>query len=66
MSAPKTKAVTKREAIRVYRRVLKLVDLYMKRNLSDTVLVCGGNGMMTWGEVRNHIRQSLKLKVMRR
>jgi hypothetical protein len=53
------------EAIRTYKRVLRLVHQYMRRNLDDGTLVAAGGGLMTWGELRQHIQESLKLRVQR-
>lgn len=56
-------SVDKDEAIRTYKRVLRLVHQYMRRNLDDETLVAAGGGMMTWGELRQHIQESLKLRL---
>ena len=55
--------VKKDDAIAAYRRVLRLIHLYMRRNLNDTTLVIGGAGMMTWGELRHHIKCALAMRI---
>ncbi len=56
-------SVDKDEAVRTYKRVLRLVNRYMRRNLDDGTLVAVDGGLMTWGELRQHIQESLKLRI---
>ena len=56
--------VSEREAVIVYRRVLRLADAYIKRQEQD-MLITDGKGLMTWREIRQHIRESLALKITR-
>lgn len=51
--------VSSKEAIVVYRRVLRMVDRYLKSQRQD-LLVTEGRGLMTWGEIRHHIKSALK------
>lgn len=44
-----------------YRRVLRLVNSYLKRQRAD-LLVTDGRGLMTWGEIRYHITAALGLR----
>lgn len=54
--------VSQREALRVSRRVLTLVNKYLYRQRQD-LLVTDGRGLMTWGEIRHHVRAALSLRV---
>lgn len=58
-------SVTQNEAIQNYKRVLRLVNLYMRLNLDDSTLVTASGGILTWGELRQLIGESLKLRVRR-
>lgn len=60
---PRVKTV---EAIAAYKRVLRLVNNYMLRNLDDETLVAAGGGMMTWGELRHHIKCALAIRTSQR
>lgn len=51
--------VSAREAIAVYRRVLRMTDRYLAKQRQD-LLVTEGRGLMTWGEIRHHIKSALK------
>jgi len=51
------------EVIRVQKRVLRLVHKYMRRNLADSTLVAADGGMMTWGDLRQNIKQAAALRV---
>ena len=48
------------EAIAAYRRVLKLTRSYIWRQRQD-LLVTDGRGIMTWGEIRRHITEAIRL-----
>lgn len=50
---------TPREHLAV-RRVLKLVDGYLSTQPKDTLLAWRG-GVMTWGELRQHLKAAEKL-----
>ena len=52
---------TNKEAIASYRRVLRLVDRYIRKEKAD-LLITDGKGLMTWGEIRFHIKEVLGLK----
>lgn len=56
-------SVDKKEAIRIYRRVLRLVHQYIKANTDSETLLAAGGGIMTWRELRQHIKESLALRV---
>lgn len=56
--------VSEREAIRIYKRVLRLTDRYLAKQKAD-LLVTDGRGLMTWAEIRQHIRESLMLGIVR-
>lgn len=49
-----------KEAVDAYRRVLRLVDGYLRKE-KQSLLVTDGRGLMTWGEIRLHIREALAL-----
>jgi len=53
---------TDKEAVATYRRVLKLVNGYLGRNTDKNTLVGWDGGIMTWGEIRFHIRGALGLR----
>lgn len=55
--------VSTKEGIAAYRRVLRLVHSYMRQNLDDETLVAAGGGMLTWGELRHHIKCALGMRV---
>jgi hypothetical protein len=55
--------VSAKEAIEVYRRVLWLVDGYMRVNLKQDELVTFDGGLKTWREIRQHIKGARALKV---
>lgn len=55
----KGKEVTLEEKAAV-RRVLRMVDGYLARQPQDTLLT-DGRGLMTWGEIRLHVRGARKL-----
>ena len=59
-SRPRVKA---QEAIAAYRRVLRLVNSYMWRNLDSEMLVAATGGLMTWGEIRHHVQCALAMRV---
>jgi hypothetical protein len=52
---------TDKEAVDAYRRVLRLVNTYLGKQRQD-LLVTDGRELMTWGEIRIHIRESLSLQ----
>jgi len=54
------------EVIIVQKRVLRLLHQYMKANLSDSTLVSAGGGLMTWGELRQHVKQAIALKIKKK
>lgn len=54
-----------RRHIAVLRRVLRLVDGYLARQDQD-VLLTDGRGLMTWGEIRNHIEAARSIKAKAR
>lgn len=56
--------VSEREAIAIYKRVLRMTDKYLAKQKAD-LLVTDGRGLMTWAEVRQHIQESLKLCIVR-
>jgi hypothetical protein len=56
--------VSQQQALVIYKRVLRLVDKYLARQKQD-LLVTDGRGLMTWKEIRSHIQESLKLKIVR-
>lgn len=58
--------VTPKEAVEVYRRVLWLVDGYIRTNLSQDELVTFDGGLMTWREIRQHIKSARGMKVRAR
>lgn len=53
-----------REQVLAYRRVLRLVNAYLGRQKQD-LLVTDGRGLMTWGEIRYHVREALRLPIPR-
>jgi hypothetical protein len=55
-------SVSRKQAIAVYRRVLRLANAYIGRQ-RQSLLVTDGRALMTWGEIRLHIRESLSLKI---
>lgn len=59
----KTWTLPATEVIATQKRVLRLVHQYMKANLDDGTLAAAGGGMMTWGELRQHIQEAIRLKV---
>lgn len=55
--------VSAMEALRIQRRVLRLADGYLAKQKQE-LLVTDGSGLMTWGDIRQHIQACLKnLKV---
>ena len=56
--------ISERDVVQVYRRVLRLTDRYLRRQKQD-LLITDGRSLMTWGEIRQHIRESLALKTRR-
>ena len=50
---------SQREAILAYRRVLRLTNVYLRKQKQD-LLVTDGRGLMTWGEIRHHIREEIE------
>ena len=52
---------TDKEAVNAYRRVLRLVNVYLRKQRQD-LLVTDGRGYQTWGEIRSHIQGSLSLQ----
>lgn len=59
----KSWTLPEKEVISIQKRVLRLLHQYMRRNLNDGTLVMAGGGMMTWGELRQHVREAANLKV---
>lgn len=55
--------VDENEAIKIQRRVLKLVDGYLAKQQQGT-LISNGRGMMTFAELRQHIKGALSLKIV--
>ena len=53
------------EVVTIQRRVLRLIHAYMRANLADSTLAGANGGMMTWGELRQHVREAANLKVSR-
>ena len=51
------------EQLRAIRRVLELVDGYISTQNPNLLLSWGG-GVMTWGELRWHIRTALDFNVL--
>lgn len=49
-----------RERRQAVRRVLKLVDGYLSTQDQNLLLAWDG-GMMTWGEIRQHVQMAIKL-----
>ena len=54
--------VSAETAIQSYRRVLKLVNGYLKAERQG-LLATDGRGLMTWGEVRHHVQCALSMRV---
>jgi hypothetical protein len=50
-----------KEAVAAYRRVLRLVNGYLKKE-RQSLLVTDGRGLMTWGEIRHHVQAALSLQ----
>lgn len=46
------------------KRVLRLVNSYIYRQRQD-LLITDGRGLMTWGEIRKHVKEAIALKVKR-
>jgi hypothetical protein len=46
------------------RRVLEMTNRYLKRQNQD-LLVTEGRGLMTWGEIREHIKAATATKFLR-
>jgi hypothetical protein len=55
--------VRKDEAIKIQRRVLKMLDRHLAKQ-PQLVLVTDGKSLMTWRELREHITGALKLKIV--
>jgi hypothetical protein len=53
-----------KEVIATQKRVLRLVDAYLRKEKQD-LLVTDGRGLMTWGEIRQHVKGAIALKVKR-
>jgi len=53
---------SERTVIAAMRRVLKLADSYIRVQKQD-LLITDGLGLMTWGEIRAHIKAAAALKV---
>ena len=51
------------DELRAIKRVLKLVDGYISTQNQDLLLAWDG-GIMTWGELREHIQCVLKASVL--
>lgn len=54
--------VSEHEALKISRRVLRLVRGYIRVQKPD-LLITDGVGLMTWEEVNYHIRGALALRV---
>jgi hypothetical protein len=54
--------VERKQAIAAYRRVLKMVNGFLKVQKQD-LLVTDGRGLMTWKEIRYHINAVLRMKI---
>jgi hypothetical protein len=62
---PRSWTLPAKEVIETQKRVLRLLHKYMRANLDDRTLVAAGGGLMTWGELRMHVREAAALKVKR-
>lgn len=47
------------------RRVLRMTDRFLARQKQD-LLATDGKGLMTWGEVRQHVRAAIDSDLLRR
>jgi hypothetical protein len=56
--------VSEHEANVIYRRLLRLTDRYIARQ-KGSLLVTDGRGLMTWGEIRRHIKEALSMTVIK-
>ncbi len=54
--------VSRAEALKISRRVLRLVRGFIRAQKPD-LLITDGRGLMTWEEVNYHVRGALALKV---
>lgn len=62
MSHPSTEDVSlPREHYDAIRRVLELVDGYIREQPSQHTLMSDGKGLMTWAELRPHLRAAIGL-----
>lgn len=50
--------------MRAMRRVLRLVDGYLAKQ-DPNELTTDGRGLMTWGEIRQHVQAAAELKAKR-
>lgn len=55
--------VSAKDGIAAYRRVLKLVDLYIGKNCDEETLLAANGGLLTWAELRFHIQSALALRM---
>lgn len=61
MAAPRPAVIHVRKAhMRAIERVLKLVDAYLEVQPQET-LTSGAGGLMTWGELRQHVQGAKEL-----
>lgn len=59
------RSVSQKAVIRVLRRVLRLLDMYLAMMPQDTLHAAGG-GVMTIRELRQHIKFALLLRAKRK
>lgn len=53
-----------KEVVRHQKRVLRFVDGFLSKE-NQTMLITNGRSLMTYAEVRSHIKAALKLEVRR-
>lgn len=56
--------VDPKTAIAAYKRVLRMVNGYLRIQKQD-LLVTDGRGLMTWKEIRYHISGALNMRIKR-
>ena len=54
-----------KEAVKVLKRVLRLVDGFLSKE-KQSLLVTDGRNLMTWEEIRQHVKAAKKIKLLRK
>lgn len=61
---PRVWTLPAEEVVRHQKRVLRFVNAYLRVQKQD-LLVTDGRSLMTWGEIREHVKQAIALRMER-